>query len=263
MRTWTLVLFLATVVSWASGQTAGTSATATNNIRITNGPVVEYADDSLAVIYWATNLPATSTVHFGTDPQELDHVAAGATAQTQHRVNVADLSPSTRYYFVVESTDPSGGGVPARSIAETVTTVAAGQPAIQNRQSSPVAASASVPNTSTPVAATSTATQHSSAATSNSSAPAAHSSSTAASSPAAPTSTSTQSSPQTAPQQPASPPVASRELPAGTQIQTSLDQALSTKSAQVGDNFSATVTEPVRSSSGVVLIPAGSKINGK
>ena len=257
MRRWTLVLFLASVVSWASGQTAGTSATATN-IRITSGPVVEYADDSLAVIYWATDRPATSTVHFGTDPKTLDHVAAGATAQTQHRVNVADLSPSTKYFFVVESTDPSGSGVPARSVAETVTTVAAGQPAIQNRQPSPVAASASAPTTSTPVAAASSGAQNSSARTANSSAPAAQSSSTEA-----PTSSSTQSSSQSVAQPPASPTVASRELPSGTQIEASLDQALSTKSAQVGDNFSATVTQPVRSSSGAVLIPAGSKINGK
>src|SRR5581483_9944304 len=177
MRTGTLMLFLASVVSWASGQTAGTTAMAANAIRITNGPVVEYADDSLAVIYWTTNLPATGTVHFGTDPQKLDHVAAGATAQTQHRVNVADLSASTRYYFVAELADPSGSGVPARSVAETVTTVAAGQPAIQNGQASPVAASASAPTASTPVAAASSGNQNSSAGTANSSAPAARSSS--------------------------------------------------------------------------------------
>jgi hypothetical protein len=47
------------------------------------------------------------------------------------------------------------------------------------------------------------------------------------------------------------------------QITATLDQALSTKNSQVGDSFTATVSQPVRGSGGVVLIPAGSKINGK
>ena len=255
MRKWTLAVFLAAVVSWASAQTASTTA---NAIRITNGPVVEYADDSLAVVYWTTNLPATSTVHFGTDPQELDHVAAGATAQTQHRVNIADLSPSTRYYFVAESADPSGNGFPARSIAATVTTVAAGQPAIQNRQASPVAGTVPAAGTNAPAAPASGATQSS---------PATNSSASTASTPTPtpPTSNApvTQTSDQTTTEQSAARSNSSRELPAGTQIEASLDQALSTKNAQVGDDFSATVTQPVRSSNGTVLIPTGSKINGK
>jgi hypothetical protein len=47
------------------------------------------------------------------------------------------------------------------------------------------------------------------------------------------------------------------------QIQAALDQPLSTKTSQVGDSFTATVTQPVRGSGGTVLIPAGSKINGQ
>src|SRR5579884_4259729 len=151
MRRWMVVVLVASFFPWAVAQTAPNSApAAASSVRITSGPTVEYADDSRAVVSWTTNLPATSTVHFGKDPRNLDHVAAGATAQTQHRVNVADLSPSTKYYFVAESQDASGGGVPARSVTESVTTVAAGQPAIQNQKPvSATAAPASVTNAPT------------------------------------------------------------------------------------------------------------------
>jgi hypothetical protein len=56
---------------------------------------------------------------------------------------------------------------------------------------------------------------------------------------------------------------AAQQVPSGVQITATLDQALSTKNSQVGDSFTATVSQPVRGSGGIVLIPAGSKINGK
>jgi purple acid phosphatase-like protein len=264
MRRWLIALFVASVVPWAVAQTGAPNAApvAASGVRITSGPAIEYADDSLAVVSWTTNVPATSTVHFGTDPRNLDHVAAGATAQTQHRVNIADLSPSTKYYFVVESEDAAASGVPARSVTESVTTVAAGQPAIQNQKAG--AASAASGTTSTPVPPVSTSTPPrpqppapvatSSSPVTTSSAPA-HTASQSATAPppaadrsAEPTSRSTP-----APQQ----------VPSGTQIQATLDQPLSTKNSQVGDSFTATVSQPVRGSGSVVLIPAGSKINGK
>jgi Purple acid Phosphatase, N-terminal domain len=270
MRRWMAVVFLAGLLPWAAAQTALSSSPAAtaSTIRITNGPVVEYADDTLAVIWWTTNLPATSTVHFGTDPQNLNYVAAGATAQTQHRVNVADLSPSTKYYFVVESADPSGTGVPARSVTENLSTVAAGQPAIQNQKPS-ASPTPSVPvATSTPPsqpASSSTATPVASAKTTpTTSVPPASSnppSSTAGttSQPPPTPKPATQAASEPAPSNSSSP----QELPSGTQIQVALDQALSTKTSQVGDSFSATITQPVRGSGGAILIPAGSKINGQ
>jgi hypothetical protein len=49
----------------------------------------------------------------------------------------------------------------------------------------------------------------------------------------------------------------------GTDIQASLETALSTKTSQVGDRFTALVTQPVRSSDGQVAIPSGARINGE
>jgi hypothetical protein len=51
-------------------------------------------------------------------------------------------------------------------------------------------------------------------------------------------------------------------VPADTVIRVRMDQALNSKTANVGDRFSTTVTDPINRS-GVEVIPAGSKIWGR
>ena len=53
------------------------------------------------------------------------------------------------------------------------------------------------------------------------------------------------------------------EIASGAEIKASLDDALSTKTAHEGQQFTATVVEPVRSADGNTAIPAGSKIVGE
>ena len=53
------------------------------------------------------------------------------------------------------------------------------------------------------------------------------------------------------------------QVPAGTEIRAVLDTALSTKTSHAGDQFTATVSEPVNGTQGAVLVPAGSKIHGQ
>lgn len=53
------------------------------------------------------------------------------------------------------------------------------------------------------------------------------------------------------------------EIPNGTEIKATLDQRLSTDTSKVGDRFSATVAEPVRSADGNVVIPQGAKVQGE
>ena len=55
----------------------------------------------------------------------------------------------------------------------------------------------------------------------------------------------------------------SNELPSGTEIDASLQKALSTKTSQVGDRFTAVVTQPVRDIDDRVAIPTGARINGQ
>lgn len=49
----------------------------------------------------------------------------------------------------------------------------------------------------------------------------------------------------------------------GTKFRVRMNETLSSKHAQVGDTFTATVTEPVYSSNGVVVIPTGSTVTGR
>jgi hypothetical protein len=54
-----------------------------------------------------------------------------------------------------------------------------------------------------------------------------------------------------------------RYLKDGSEIRATLDTPLSTKTAKVGDRFTATVSVPVRDSSGYVIVPIGAKLNGQ
>ena len=49
----------------------------------------------------------------------------------------------------------------------------------------------------------------------------------------------------------------------GTVFRARMNDSLSSKTARVGDRFTATVTEPVYSSNGVVVVPVGATLNGR
>ena len=75
----------------------------------------------------------------------------------------------------------------------------------------------------------------------------------------APAATETSAIPNTAPSANAQP----RYLLGGTDVRATLDTPLSTKTARVGDRFTATVSSPVKDSAGNIAIPIGSKLNGQ
>lgn len=50
---------------------------------------------------------------------------------------------------------------------------------------------------------------------------------------------------------------------AGTRFRVRMDQTISSKTARVGDTFTATVTEPVYSTNGGIVVPVGSKVRGR
>lgn len=64
------------------------------------------------------------------------------------------------------------------------------------------------------------------------------------------------------PEQPTRIPMA-RTVPVGTEMDITLDRGLSSKTSRPGDEFTATLAEPLSNQSGTVLIPAGSKIRGE
>jgi hypothetical protein len=52
-------------------------------------------------------------------------------------------------------------------------------------------------------------------------------------------------------------------VPSGERIRARMEGTISSKTARAGDTFQASVTEPVYSSNGVLVIPSGSKIVGR
>ena len=53
------------------------------------------------------------------------------------------------------------------------------------------------------------------------------------------------------------------QVESGTSFRARMNGNLSSKTSHIGDKFTATVTEPVYSSTGVVVIPTGSTVNGR
>jgi hypothetical protein len=57
-------------------------------------------------------------------------------------------------------------------------------------------------------------------------------------------------------------PANANSLPAGTTMTAKLDQSLGTKSSKVGDQFTATTTQPVTAQNGQTVVPAGATVYG-
>lgn len=115
------------------GSTAGSAGA----VHITNGPVIERADQNSATIAWSTDRQGSSVVDYGTDPNNLNQKAEspwGATGLT-HRVQLKNLQPGTRYYFEVETGQAKGtSGGEVESNRYSFQTPNQGQPPIQNQQ---------------------------------------------------------------------------------------------------------------------------------
>ena len=102
------------------------------HVQITEGPGLELAKDTWAIITWTSNNPGGSdehfgVVHYGKTPSDLSQTAKShirlnqGHSYTVFRVRVTGLQPHTTYYYTVDSTDAGGtsDGVtsPVRSFA--------------------------------------------------------------------------------------------------------------------------------------------------
>jgi hypothetical protein len=111
-------------------------ATNSSRVRITNGPIIEHADQRSATIAWSTDRQGSSVIDYGTDPNNLNQMAEspwGANGMT-HRVQLKNLRPGTRYYFEVETGQAKGTrGAEVESNRFAFTTPRPGQRAIVNQ----------------------------------------------------------------------------------------------------------------------------------
>lgn len=72
-------------------------------LQLTNGPVVEHVGSTNAQIAWTTDLPSSSIVRYGTNPNSLNQTAEQPWGATTHRVDIKNLQPNTQYYYSVHS----------------------------------------------------------------------------------------------------------------------------------------------------------------
>jgi hypothetical protein len=102
-------------------------------VRITQGPELELAKDSLVIIRWTSNNPGGSpehygVVHYGKNPKELSHTAKSPIrlnpghAYTVFRVRMDDLTPRTTYYYKVDSMEANGKSDGVKSTIKHFTT---------------------------------------------------------------------------------------------------------------------------------------------
>ena len=98
-------------------------------VQITNGPNVDYLANNAAKISWSTNVPASSVVKYGTDPNSLSQTAQAPWGPS-HTVTLSNLNPNTKYYFQIQSAQGQGTGTTASSNAYSFQTIQNGQSAM-------------------------------------------------------------------------------------------------------------------------------------
>jgi Purple acid Phosphatase, N-terminal domain len=211
-----------------------------NGIVITNGPTIQFADDRSAVITWTTAVAAPSALYYGTVQSNLNQSAFGEPNTTSHRVYLNNLVPHSTYYIQVDTGSPS-------SPIRTFQTVAGGAAPIYNQVAAQIPRSAvAATHVNPPATSTSTGANGNTAtnaATANS--------------------TSTTGEPQLGRREEMPVYPGGVIVPAGTEIQAKIEQALSSKTSRQGDQFTALVLQPINGTNGRVAIPAGTRIRGE
>jgi phosphodiesterase/alkaline phosphatase D-like protein len=130
------ILLLAVVLAVGVGYSlAAPAPQAGQDIRITNGPVIEEVTGNAAVIAWSTDVPSGSQVWYGTEKNNLTHTAeAPDNGSKTHRVRIANLKPNTTYYFQVESSERKSNRGEAESAGvRSFRTTAAGAQPVRNQ----------------------------------------------------------------------------------------------------------------------------------
>lgn len=102
-------------------------------VQITEGPELESAQETEAIVRWTSNNPGGSdehfaVIHYGTDPKNLNLTAKSHIRLNQQhshtifRVRVLDLQPHTMYYYTVDSAQGNGTSDGVTSPVKSFTT---------------------------------------------------------------------------------------------------------------------------------------------
>src|ERR1044071_8800454 len=80
-------------------------------LTLLRGPYLQSAAPHTMIVRWRTDFPSESIVFYGNDPDHPRFVAGDLDLTTEHEVQLAGLTPETKYYYAVGSFDEilSGG----------------------------------------------------------------------------------------------------------------------------------------------------------
>jgi hypothetical protein len=86
---------------------------------ITRGPYLQLATPTSIVIRWRTDVTEASIIRYGLDPKELTLTAKAEGIGAEHIVNLPQLQPNTRYFYVpITSNDkPAAAKVPGAKVS--------------------------------------------------------------------------------------------------------------------------------------------------
>ncbi len=91
----------------------------TGAVRVVRGPYLQKGTPSSLVVRWRTDEASDSQVRYGPDPERL-HVAVGdSTLTRRHAVELTGLSPETRYYYSVGTSESELAGGDATTLFHT------------------------------------------------------------------------------------------------------------------------------------------------
>jgi hypothetical protein len=85
----------------------GDDGTSIPNLR--RGPYLQLGTPTTVIVRWRTDIPSNGRVRYGTSPGSLTSFADDATVATNHSVTLTDLTPFTRYYYSVGTSDATIG----------------------------------------------------------------------------------------------------------------------------------------------------------
>ena len=104
---------------WLAVGDQGRGRNDTSGMPLIDGPALEAAMDTSAIVRWTTNsIDGTAVrygvVRYGVDPRHLDQVAKSSNRWNKglptmtYRVQLDNLEPGLTYYYTVEATDAKG-----------------------------------------------------------------------------------------------------------------------------------------------------------
>lgn len=93
----------------------------TSAADLTSGPVVTDITTKKAKISWTTSRESDSKIAYGTESEEyFEEEPSNSTSVTDHIINLTNLSPGTKYYYIAKWTDEDGNtGVSSEKSFET------------------------------------------------------------------------------------------------------------------------------------------------